>query len=351
MPQSQPTLQERLTKYKISRNRYFEESAWLLFIGFTREQANKLILRASSKNAVKSVLVNHLKLLEEPYKLTFAQISAIASHNGGAETIKTLMVYFRSLQALRLSTEEIVRISSNCGGAQAIKTVLSAWGVLRKWGFNKEQIIAIAANTGGTQATRTLINSFDSLHERGFSIGLITAIASNGGGAQAIKTLIPSFDSLQALGFNKKQILAIAARGRMQAMKAVLTYCSELVRYGYSLELIADLASNRKGAAKIRNAYEHKFTKGPNEYLLPSAITTPADLTLEFWTEYIAPLEPCIFQSAENSYRDESLSFDGPNEPFNMDTHNRYGFFANISPHKIFPNDTAEEESFPDFLK
>lgn len=50
------TLEERLSKYNISPKRYDDETASLLAAGFTSTQADKIILRRSSKNAVNCVL-------------------------------------------------------------------------------------------------------------------------------------------------------------------------------------------------------------------------------------------------------------------------------------------------------
>ena len=63
MAQSKLTIEEKLIKYQISRDRYNAETTDLLVAGFTQQQADKLIVRVSSKNAVESVLIYYHKNL------------------------------------------------------------------------------------------------------------------------------------------------------------------------------------------------------------------------------------------------------------------------------------------------
>ena len=220
MPKKEQTIKEKLTKYKISGKRYNNESASLQAAGFTQPEADKIILRLSSKKSVESVLMHHSTLKQEPYNLSHNQIFNIASKGGGAQAIKAVLKYFTNLQELGLNKEEIVDIASNSGGARAINTVLSSYEQLQKIDCSKQQIVDMASNAGG---------------------------------AQAIKTVLNSYESLQELSFSKEQIIDMASyRSGAQLINTVLIYSPELARNDYSLDLITSLSAC-KGGNKTMN--------------------------------------------------------------------------------------------------
>ena len=169
MPQPKLTIEERLIKYSISRERYNDDTTRLLAAGFTQQQAEKLIVRVSSKNTVESVLINYGTLSKEPYDLSREQIVAMASKNGGAQAMKTVLASHSPLQALDFSNEQIVAMASNNGGAQAMKTVLASYEPLQALGLSNEKIMSMASNTRGAQAMKTVVESYTRLQSLGFS--------------------------------------------------------------------------------------------------------------------------------------------------------------------------------------
>ncbi len=151
MTQPKRTLEEQLINYKISRERYDKEATRLLAAGFTQQQAEKIIIRKTSKNTVESVLNNHDTLLAEPYKLNHEQIVAIAANIGGAQAMKTVIASFPQLRALGFNEVQIVAIAANIGGAQAIKAVQKCHSELISHGYSLERITKLAACTGGAK--------------------------------------------------------------------------------------------------------------------------------------------------------------------------------------------------------
>jgi hypothetical protein len=269
MTQPKLTLEERLVKYTISRQRYKNETVRLLAAGFTLQQADKIILRHSSKNTVEGVLQLYATLSSEPYQFTLEQIVAMASNAGGAQALKTVITFNTSFQNLGFSQEQIVAMASKHGGAQALKTVITFYTSLQNLGFSQEQIAAMASKHGGAQALKTVILSHISLGNLGFSQEQIAAMASNGGGAQALKTVISSHTSLGNLGFSNKQIAAIASNGGgAQAIKAVIKHYPELSSHGYSLKSITALAARIGGATTIKKTNEREFINFINEHLI-----------------------------------------------------------------------------------
>ena len=97
MPQPKLTIEERLIKYRISRERYNDETTRLLAAEFTQQQAEKLIVRVSSKNAVECVLINYGTLSKKPYDLSREKIVAMASNTGGAQAMKTVLASYAPL--------------------------------------------------------------------------------------------------------------------------------------------------------------------------------------------------------------------------------------------------------------
>ena len=279
MPQPKLTIEEKLIKYNISNERYHDESSRLVAAGFTQAQADKLIVRVSSKKTVESVLNNYNTLSNAPYGFSHEQIVAMASNNGGAQAMKTVLASFTSLQAVGFSTEQIVAMASNGGGAQAIKTVLESFVSLQAVGFSNEKIVAMASNNGGAQAMKTVLESFVSLQAVGFSTEQIVAIASNNGGAQAIKT--------------------------------VLKYHTELSHYDYSLEHITSLAARIGGATRITRASDNEFeafVKHTLLELLPDETlhdvdptSNDLDLGSRFYVDYDKEPQPDRLEAIEQS--------------------------------------------------
>ncbi len=111
MSESMLALDQKLTKLKISRQRYDKEVQPLLRAGFTQEQADKLIIRRSSRNAVRAVLINCSNLLTAPYGLDHAQIVSIAGHGGGSKNIEAVQSAFEALRDLKFTAEQIVSIA------------------------------------------------------------------------------------------------------------------------------------------------------------------------------------------------------------------------------------------------
>ncbi len=213
------SVDEKLVKYNITKERYKAECAGLLALGFTQQQADKMILKKSSKNSVEAVLLNYRTLSQMPYYLTNAQIVSIASNDGGAQALRCVVESFEQLQALGFSATQIVSMASNGGGAQAIRSVLESFARLQALGFSATQIVSMASNDGGAQALRCVVESFAPLQALGFSATQIVSMASNIGGAQAIKTVIAYYDELCSFGYDSKAITALAsrmgARGRL----------------------------------------------------------------------------------------------------------------------------------------
>ena len=140
------SVNEKLNKFKISYQRYAEESQRLLAFGYTEQEASQLILRKSSNKAVQSVLNNDELLLNAPYKLNHKQITFIASNDGGSRAIEAIKRSFFQLRGLGFTTAQIVSIAGHIGGSKNLDTVSTFSIELCDLGFTIDQITSIASH-------------------------------------------------------------------------------------------------------------------------------------------------------------------------------------------------------------
>ena len=155
MPQKKLTVEDKLVKYKISASRYEQETVGLLNAGFTKEQADKIILRKSSQNTINYLLNHHLTLREKPFEFSHDQMTKVASNNGGSQALKTVCKSYQALINLGFTKKDIVAMTSNDGGSQALQSVLEHTVDLLSHGYTLENIVALAAHIGGSRNVRS----------------------------------------------------------------------------------------------------------------------------------------------------------------------------------------------------
>jgi chemotaxis response regulator CheB len=81
-------LNEKLEKLKRPLSRYQKERIQLLKLGFTEEQANRVILRQSSANTIKTLLEKHDQIRTS---LSTEEIIRVAAHSGGANNLNAFI--------------------------------------------------------------------------------------------------------------------------------------------------------------------------------------------------------------------------------------------------------------------
>jgi hypothetical protein len=81
------TLEERLKKLNITPVRFNNERNQLVDLGYTDEQAKRIIVRKSSKNTVQTLLSVHEDLF---IFLKREQIISIAAHDGGSKNLEAV---------------------------------------------------------------------------------------------------------------------------------------------------------------------------------------------------------------------------------------------------------------------
>ncbi len=210
MARTNRTVEERLTSYAISRKRYKHESNRLLTVGFTQTQADKIILRPSSKVTVAFILKTCSTLLEN-YQFIHEQIMQMAANNGGSQALRAVIDCFSDLKKHEFLHTEIVEMASNNGGGKTLRTVLKYFAKLKRCGFDRAQIVKIASQIGCSKTLETMIASFARLKMHGFSTTQIGAIAAKRGGALAIKILLEYYQQLRELDLENEEIAVFAS--------------------------------------------------------------------------------------------------------------------------------------------
>ncbi len=183
----------KLKKYTISQDRYKTQANELLLLGFTENQAQKIIIRPSSNNTVCTLLeeFHHLKR-----RFTVEELTRVASKSGGGKALATLLTSYALLVKKELTHADIVKIASVDGATQGIETLLNDYVTLTQWGFIKDDLVKILSNDGAAQALKTLAEQRDQLLQWGFTNDELVKILSNIGAAQALKTLAEQRDQL-----------------------------------------------------------------------------------------------------------------------------------------------------------
>jgi len=86
MAKNKKTIDERLSSFNIPSARYKSETYSLMALGYTQEEADRVIIRRSSANTVKTLQDRH-KDLVGTFRLSCGEIVSIAAHDGGSSNI------------------------------------------------------------------------------------------------------------------------------------------------------------------------------------------------------------------------------------------------------------------------
>jgi hypothetical protein len=242
---------ERLAKFKIPPERFKKESNSLVQAGFSVEQADKLIIRRRSKNAVRAVL-NHTGLLQQPYELTTDQIVRIASHDGGTKNLKAVHSAYQALKNLEFTADQIVSIVSHDGGSNNIEAVQSAYQALKNLEFTADQIVSIVSHNGGSKNIEAIQSAHQALKNLEFTADQIVSIASHGGGSNNIEAVQSTYQALKNLEFTADQIVSIASHGGgSKNIEAVQSAYQALKNLEFTADQIVSIASHNGGSKNI----------------------------------------------------------------------------------------------------
>ena len=105
---------DRLKKHGISQDRYDQQSKELLYLGFSEEQTQKIVIKKSSNNTVETLITYHHKVSEY---LSHKNITGICSKDGGGKTLLKVITSRKQLNIKGFSDQNIVAIASNIGGS------------------------------------------------------------------------------------------------------------------------------------------------------------------------------------------------------------------------------------------
>ncbi len=115
---------DKLVQFKISKKRYRQNTRDLLDIGYTQEQADRLIINAQTSSTVRAVLSATTKLMSQPYCLDREQIIKIALSSGRAHSIHAIIKYFVAMTRLNYTVDQIIAYASQSGGLKTIEQIV-----------------------------------------------------------------------------------------------------------------------------------------------------------------------------------------------------------------------------------
>ena len=290
---------EVLKKKKISRERYIKEYEALTALGYSEEQANRVIVRPYSEVTVQQLLASHTTLLglslehaecvsiashkggsrnilalishwdaltAAPYELSKEDIVRLASHEGGSNNILRVISHWDTLTAApyELSKEDIVRLASHIGGSKNILRVISHWNELTAapYELSKEDIVRLASHKGSSNNILRVISHWDTLTAAPYELSKedIVCLASHIGGSKNILEVISHWNELTAAPYelSKMDIVRLASRdGGSNNLSAVRKYYQGLQAAGFTKEDVVRMASHGGGSRNLKHALTH----------------------------------------------------------------------------------------------
>lgn len=166
------TLDERLSAIKMPKDSYLTHYHSLIALGYTQEQADRLIIRPSSKNNVIALVKEHNDLIAllTPDSMSHSELIRVAARDGGGNNLSALKELYANLKAKGLSSEQIVRMASNNGGSQNLKAVTENMAALQELGCSSVNVVRFVSFNGGAKNLINMIAQLKQLAEQGLDL-------------------------------------------------------------------------------------------------------------------------------------------------------------------------------------
>jgi len=251
------TIIEKLKKYKISTARYREEQQALHLLGYTDQQANRLIVRQSSMQTVVTVRTLHHTLVSKGF--TRAEITRMASRNGGGNNLKAVLGnHYNGLIAQGFKHNDIVRMVSHGGGSRNLGAVSAHFDALSRLGFKVDNIVKMVSHVGGSRNLGAVSAHYDALSWLGFEVDNIVQMVSHAGGSRNLGAVSAHYDALSRLGFKADNILQMVSHGGGSCnLGAVSEHYDALSRLGFKADNIVRMVSHDGGTKSLGTIIDH----------------------------------------------------------------------------------------------
>ena len=320
MPKTPLSLDERLTKFKITQERYLRESQLLRQAGFDEQQIERLILKKQSFLCVQKVLSAYQTLLEPPYCFTREQIVKIASHYGGSKNLEAVQEAFKAIRDLGFNTEQVVKMVSHDGGSKNLQAVQEAYQVLLGLNFSAEQVVRMVSHDGGSKNLQAVQETYLAFQRQGYSSQEIYQVSCHSSGSMNIRYLLlcsQRLDLIQSFHLTKDDLINILGRpcGHLLFKRACLYY-EKLSSYGFSFKNIVSIVKSSKINAELLNRFIEKIHQEMNLDVLIHCATKKEFKTwlyekLSLWTdeEYSYLKEIFSLEDDSSNLHEESEEF------------------------------------------
>ncbi|MES2141991.1 MAG: hypothetical protein V4471_03795 [Pseudomonadota bacterium] len=227
---------EKQTKYKISPECYPQYMFRFLKLGYSIEEANKIIFQKKYGSTI-DVLLNqsHSKLMTLGYQ--HKDIVRIASCGASFQNIIKSLLESHEVIELGFSQEEIIKVVACDGGSNNLLALTQNEKPLRALGFSRKELIKVVAHSGGSNNLQALINYVDPLEQGTETNKIFTSemrdalvkIVAHHGGAKNLLALAQHEKPLCALGFSRKELIKVVAHdGGSNNLQALINYMEHL---------------------------------------------------------------------------------------------------------------------------
>ncbi|GEM_PF-4287595 len=218
---TQKNITTELKKIKITKDDYQIWVKQLIKLGYTIEQANKLILRPSAKNGIKGVL-EYTNLLSPQF--THDQIIFIAFRHGGYQNLKAIDQKKDVLNAYGFTTDNIVKITGSMGGSKNVNAVLLNIDALFALHLTPTHIAQIVGHPGGSGTIKAVLKAANSFITLNFTPDDIARLAGTPKGSKNIAAFLEYQIEMPALARSVKDTINFVLKNiKLQAKNKLLT--------------------------------------------------------------------------------------------------------------------------------
>ena len=225
---------EKQTKYKINAKNYQNSVSRLLKLGYSIQEANKIIFQKKYLSIIKVINQSHLKLITLGYQ--HKDIVRITSHGANFQSvIKSLLNSFE-VTKLGFSPEEVIKVVAevikvvtNDGSSKNLTVLTQHKNALCALSFSREELIKLVVNDGGSKNLAALIQHENALLALGFSREELIKVVAYSSGSKNFAALTRYENLLCEVDFSRKELIKIVAHhGGSNNLQVLMNYVNRL---------------------------------------------------------------------------------------------------------------------------
>ena len=138
----------------ISQDRYDQQSKKLLRLGFSDKQTQKMVIKISSSNTVKTLIAYYNKACEY---LSHSDLIGVCSKYCGGKTLLKIIRCRKRLNTIGFTDQNIVAITSNDGGSKTLQAVIDNQNYISTSDMTKEKLTSKLSVNSGSKVLENLM--------------------------------------------------------------------------------------------------------------------------------------------------------------------------------------------------